>query len=401
MYFLGQLGAVTGVWVQVVALAWLVLDLTGSGTSLGLVVGSRFLPVLLLGPYGGLLADRLDKRALLLRTQAVTALLAFTLGVLATTDVVQVWMVYLVAVGLGLVTVLDNPARQSFISELVPSELVRNAVTLNSVMIYIAQVIGPALAGVVISVAGVGPCFVLSALSGSAVLVSLAIIDPERLHRIAPVERGKGQIRAGLTYVGRTPELRATMIMIAVGGIFAWEFQITIPLLAKETFAGDAGTVGLFMACMGAGAVVGGLLAASRPNATARSLALACVLWGATLCALAAAPTRGIAVVAMLLVGFGTVAFSATSKSTLQLASVPEMRGRVMALWSVAVGGTTPIGAPIVGWIGEHLGARWSLIAGGLPTLVVGAVFYVSFRAHPAPADTETVAGAVAATTVT
>jgi MFS family permease len=377
LYFVGQLISVTGVWMQVVALSWLVLELTGSGTSLGLVIGTRFLPVLILGPWGGLLADRFDKRMVLRRTAAAAAFLSILLGVLAASGSVEVWMVYVIAGGLGLVNVLDGPARQSFISEMVGPDQVRNAVTLNSVMIYIAQIAGPALAGIVIALTDVGLCFIINGLSSVAVIVSLRMMDAKALTPSEPEARAKGQIRAGLAYVWHTPELLATIIMIAVGGIFAWEFQITVPLLAKDVFDGDAGTVGLFMSCMGAGAVVGGLLSASRPTATARTLAVACMLWGVTLVAAALTPTLVLGAIGMAFVGFGTVAFSATSKSTLQLGSVPHMRGRVMALWAMCVSGSTPIGAPIVGWIGENIGPRWGLIAGGLPVFAVGAFFYV------------------------
>jgi MFS family permease len=389
-YFIGQLISVVGMWMQVVSLSWLVLDLTGSGTSLGLVVGSRFLPVLLLGPWGGLLSDRMDKRTVLRRTQTVTAVLAILLGVLVMTDAVELWMVYAVAVSFGLVNVIDGPARQTFISEMVGPDHIRNAVTLNSVMIYIAQIVGPALAGAVISGVGIGVCFVINGVTSLAVLVSFHFMDESKLMPAKRIERAKGQIREGLRYVRRSPELLATMAMITVGGIFAWEFQITVPLMAKEVFEGDAGTVGLLMSFMGVGAVIGGLFAASRPTADAHTLALACMLWGFTLGLMAIAPTLAFGAVAMAIVGFGTISFSATSKSTLQLQSAPHMRGRVTALWSVAVGGTTPLGAPIVGWIGENLGARWSMVAGAVPVFVVGLAFYLwsSNRGRAvAPAD--------------
>lgn len=384
LYFLGQLVSVTGVWMQVVALAWLVLDLTGSGTSLGLVIATRFLPVLLLGPWGGLLADRLDKRAVLRGTQAASAVLAALLGTLAAVDVVSLWHVYLIATAFGLVDVLDGPARQTFISELVGTELVRNAVTLNSVMIYIAQVIGPAIGGLVISLAGVGPCFFVNAGSSVGVIVSLALMNGTQLQPAPKEPPAKGQVREGLRYVGRTPELLATIVMITVAGTFAWEYHITLPLLAKNALDGGANGLGWLMSAMGVGAVAGGLLAASRPTATALTLAKACMLWGVVLTLAAASPTLLVAVVAMVPVGIGTVAFSSTSKSTLQLVAEPRMRGRVMALWSVCVTGSTPIGAPIVGWIGEHVGPRWSLVTGGVPTFAVGAVYYIVFATRAA-----------------
>ncbi len=385
-YFIGQLISVTGVWMQVVALSWLTLDLTGSGTSLGLVIGARFVPVLLLGPYAGLVADRMDKRTVLRISQSAAMVLALLLALLCATDTVTVWMVYAISVGFGIGSTVDGPARQTFISELVGLDNVRNAVTLNSVMIYIAQIVGPAVGGVVINVSGVALCFLINAISTSAVLVSLALLDPDDLQPAPREERAKGQIREGLRYVRHNPELLATMVMIVVAGTFAWEYQITLPLIAKDVFGGNASSLGWLMSSMGGGAVVGGLIAASRPTATARTLALACMLWGVTLTVAAAAPNLGLGVFLMLFVGFGTISFSATSKSTLQLVAEPRMRGRVVALWSVCVSGSTPIGAPIVGWIGQHFGARWSLVAGGVPTLVVGGAYYVWFKlGHAAP----------------
>jgi MFS family permease len=379
VYFLGQLISLIGVWMQVVALSWVVLDLTGSGTSLGLVIGTRFAPVLLLGPWAGLMADRLDKRMVIRWTQAATATLAFILAALLITDSVNLIEVYVIATLFGLVNTFDGPVRQTFITELVGIDHVRNAVTLNSVMIYIAQIIGPAIGGVVIAVGGAGWCFMVNGVTSLAVIVSLTMIDGAKLHAAPLQQAGKGQVRAGLTYVRHSPELLATMVMIAVGGTFAWEFQITLPLIAKNAFDGQANTLGWLMAAMGAGAVVGGLAVAARPTATARTLALACMLWGATLTVGAAAPTLQLALPAMVLVGIGTISFSSTSKSTLQLTAAPHMRGRVMALWSVCVTGSTPIGAPIVGWIGQHFGARWSLVAGGIPTFAVGLAFYAWF----------------------
>ena len=377
IYFLGQLTAMTGVWMQVIALAWLVLELTGSGTSLGLVIGSRFLPVLLLGPWGGLLADRSDTRRVLRWAQAAAAVLALTMALLVITDWITLWAVYLLAVSLGLTNVVDGPARQSFISELVPDTHLRNAVTLNSVMVYTAQIVGPAIAGGVIALTGVGVVYAIYAATCMAVIVSLVLIDDSQL-QIAPRQpAGKGQIREGLRYVRQTPALLATVVMLAVAGTFAWEYQITIPLLAKEVFDGDAGTLGLLMSCMGIGAITGGLMSASRETATPRSLALACMLWGITLLGAALVPFLWLAPFAMLAVGYGSILFTSTSKSALQLGASPQMRGRVMALWSMCVTGSTPIGAPIVGWVGDHIGPRWSLGVGTIAAVGVGAFFYV------------------------
>jgi MFS family permease len=382
-YFLGQLVSMCGTWMQVVAMAWLVLDLTGSGTSLGLVTASQFLPVLLLGPWGGLIADRFDKRRLLAVTQTVSGLLAALLAVIVATGVVEVWMVEVLALGLGLTTVFDTPARQTIIAELVPPEELRNAVTLNSVMINAARIVGPAIAGLLIALVGESMCFALNAASFGAVLVSLFFLDSS-INPAPVTARARGQLRDGFRYVARTPELLLCLVMILVVGTMAWELNVTVPLIAKQTFGGGAGTIGLMMSMMGVGAVCGGLVSASRGAAGLRGLAHGCVGWGVALLLAAAAPTLPAEMAAMALVGYGSIAFSSSSKTCLQLGAAPEMRGRVMAMWSMCVTGTIPIGGPLVGWIGEQFGARWSFVAGGVPTIAVGLVAYRVLARHPA-----------------
>jgi MFS family permease len=380
LYFFGQLVSVAGTWMQTVAQSFLVLRLTGSGTALGLATAARFLPMFLAGPLGGLMADRLNKRRVLYVTQTLQGLLAGIFAILTATGAVEMWMVYLLALALGCVNVFDNPARQSFIAELVPSDQLSNAVTLNSVSLNMARVFGAALGGVFVAALGLAACFALNAVSFLAVLISLVLMRGSDLRPSRRVPKEKGQVRAGLRYVRSTPELIVPLVMIAVIGTLAWEFQVSLPLMARDTFHRGAGTYGIMASVMGAGAVIGGLLTASRPNPPARALALAAIGWGVAILAAAGAPTLSTELATLAFVGYGSITFNSMAKTTLQLAAVPIMRGRVMALWALAWLGSTPIGGPIVGWIGQELGARWALVAGGLPTVLIGLAAWPALK---------------------
>jgi len=372
LYFWGQLVSVMGTWMQTVAQSFLVLDLTHSGTDLGLVTAARFLPMLLFGPAGGLFADRRDKRRILYVTQALSGLLAGVFAILTGTHVIQMWLVYALALSLGFVGVFDNPARQSFISEMVPPEELPNAVTLNSVSLNLARVFGGALGGVLAAVLGLALCFGCNAISFVAVLASLAAMNGALLYPARPVKRLPGQIRQGLRYVRETPELLIPLLMIALVGTLAWEFQVTLPLMASKVFGGGAGAYGVMASVMGVGAVGGGLISAARARPRARSLCVAAIGWGIAITAAAVAPTLPLELAALVFVGYGSITFNSYAKTTLQLAAEPAMRGRVMALWALAWQGSTPLGGPLVGWIAQELGARWSLVAGGLPTIACG-----------------------------
>jgi MFS family permease len=376
LFFWGQLVSVSGTWMQTVAQSFLVLQLTGSGTDLGLATGARFVPVFLFGPWGGLIADRIDKRRVLYVTQSLAGLLALALGVLVGTHEIRMWMVYLLAVALGFVNVFDNPARQSLISELVPRPLLRNAVTLNSVTVNLARVFGAALGGGIASLVGLALCFDINAASFGAVVISLAAMSAARLMPGEREPREPGQIRAGLAYVRSEPELLVPLLMVAIIGALAWEFPISLPLVARSSFHGGAGTYGAMSAVMGAGAVAGGLIAAARKHVRRRGLAIAAIGWGAAITAAAVAPSLPLEFGALVLVGYGSISFNSLAKTAMQLSAAPGMRGRVMSLWGVAWLGSTPIGGPLVGWVGEEFGARWSLIVGGVPTLVVGIIAY-------------------------
>jgi MFS family permease len=372
LFFFGQLVSVIGTWMQTVAQSFLVLDLTHSGTQLGLTTAARFLPMFLFGPLGGVFADRLDKQRVLYVTQTASGLLAGVFSILIATGSMKLWIVYLLALALGFVNVFDNPARQSFIPEMVPAKELPNAVTLNSVAMNMARVFGAALGGVIAAAIGLALCFACNAASFAAVLISLALMNRSELFPAKRLARKKHQVRQGLSYVRRTPDLLIPLIMIAVVGTLAWEFQVTLPLMASKVFGGGAAAYGVMASVMGAGAVVGGLISAARARPRARALCLAAIGWGIAILAAAAASNLALELVAMVFVGYGSITFNSLAKTTLQLAAKPEMRGRVMALWALAWLGSTPIGGPIVGWVGQEFGARWPLVIGGLATLICG-----------------------------
>ncbi|HMN98513.1 MAG TPA: MFS transporter [Miltoncostaeaceae bacterium] len=373
-YFAGQAVSLVGTWMQTVAQGWLVLELTGSGTALGLVAAAQFAPLLLLAPYGGVLADRMDKRRLLIATQTALGLIALTLGVLVVAGVVALWMVVALAFALGVTTAVDNPARQAFAQEMVGPSRVRNAVTLNSILVNAARAVGPAVAGILIATAGTGVCFLVNAVSYAAVLAALISMDVAALQPSPRAERARGQVREGLAYVGRTPDLLVPLIMLALVGTLTYEFSVVLPLLARGPFDGGPGTYGLLTSAMGAGAIIGGLVVAGRGATGLRPLTAAAAMFGAAVLVTAAAPTALVAAAALVVVGATSIAFLATGNTTLQLAADPRFRGRVMALWAVAFLGSTPLGAPVIGAVSEHVSPRGGLVVGGVACLTAAAI---------------------------
>lgn len=373
LFFLGQIVSVTGTWVQYVASAWLVLRLTGSGVALGVMSALNFAPVLVLGAWAGVLADRSDKRRILIATQTAFAVLALALWGLVATHVVELWMVYALSLLQGIVTAVDTPARQSFFAEMVSAEHLTNAVSLNSAVMTGTRIVGPAIAGGLIAGVGLDACFLVNGVSYLAVIGGLLAMRPEELHR-APAPRDGGGLRAGLRYVWETPELRTPLLVMAAIFTFSFNFQVLLPLLARQTFRGEAGTFSSLLALMGVGSLVGALAMArgARPNAV-RLMRSAAALGGASVVA-GVMPNLWTALVAMVALGFVGIVFMITANTTLQLTARPEMRGRVMALYSVVFLGGTPIGAPIAGWSAEVLGPRWGLALGGLVAVAVGLV---------------------------
>ena len=370
LFFIGQGISLSGTWIQRVAQAWLVLDLTGSGTAVGFVTALQFVPLLVLAPIGGLIADRVNKRRLLIVTQIVSALFAATLGIVVITGIVELWMVYVLAFALGVAASIENPTRQTFVLEMVGRAQLTNALSLNSTLINAARVIGPAIAGGLIISIGIGWCFVLNAVSYAGVIAALMMMRTDQLET-APVQpRGAGQLREGFRYVRSTPAVLTPLLMMAVAGTFAYEYQVVLPLLAKFTYDGNAQTFAIMTSAMGAGAVAGGLFTASRRARPAITLARTAGLFGVVQILTSLAPNLATSLISLVVLGGVGLSFIALGNSTVQLTSAPEMRGRVMGLWAVAFLGTTPFGAPIMGWIGEHVGPRWALGLGGLTVLV-------------------------------
>jgi MFS family permease len=378
LYFTGQVISVSGTWMQTVSQAYLILfPLHGTGVDVAIATSLQFLPLLLFGPFGGLIADRLDKRKVLYATQGTAGVLALALGLLVVTHSVTLRQVYVLAAGLGFVNLFDNPARQTFVSEMVGYELLPNAVSLNSVLMNSARVIGPAIGGALILTVGVATCFFVNAVSYAAVIVALAMMRGAELYRQPGVVRARGQVREGLRYVWATPDLKLPLISMAVIGVFAFNFTVTLPLLAKFTFGGGGALYSLFMVAMGAGAVLGGLTTAFHSQPSTRLLACIGLVFGATILAVAAAPSRVWAVALLVPMGAASISFVATNNATLQLRAEPSMRGRVMSLNAIAFLGSTPIGAPFLGYLSDVTNPRLALALGGVATLLASLPLFV------------------------
>src|SRR5271154_839316 len=371
-YVSGQSLSLIGTWVETVAQALLVLQLTHSGPLLGLTTAARYAPILLLSPYAGLLVDRYAKRHVLLVTQIGLGLVSATLGAAVLTGDIRLWQVVVLAGLFGILSAVDNPARQAFTQEVVGHDLVRNAVTLNSTSVNVARVIGPAIAAVLVSTVGIGWCFVVNAVSFGFVVVSLLSLDTRRLHPVPPVPRGRGQLRAGLCYAAGVPAIIRPLLMMALVGTFTFEFEVSLPLLAENTFHGDSTTYSWLLGAMGAGAVAGGLYAARSARTGVAPLIKAALGYAIAVGLLAVAPTLATAIAACGLAGLASVIFLTTGNATIQLASDPEYRGRVTALWSMALVGSTPIGSPVIGALSDLASPRYALGLGAVACL--GAV---------------------------
>ncbi len=383
LFYAGMAVSMTGSWMQATAQAWLVLTLSGSASVLGLIVALQALPVLLIGPYAGVIADRVDRLRLLIVLQSMMGLLAAVLAVITLTGVVTVWHVGVLAVMLGLGHAFEQPARQAFIHQIVGKDLIRNAVTLNSVMVNAARAVGPAVAGVILALVGSGLCFAINAVSFIAVVASLLALDSSKITAESPVPRAKGQLREGLRYVRSRPALWIPLATMALVGTLTYNFPVTLPAAADFVFDGGPQALGFMTSAMGVGAVVGGLVVA----AGLRPLTLAAFGFGVAVAATALAPNLPTAICALFGVGWLSVTFMSTGNATLQLNSEPRMRGRVMALWSVAFMGSTPIGGPIVGAIIETFGARVGLAVGAVACLTAGTLAFLAARRSGATAS--------------
>ena len=379
-YASGQSISMVGTWMQSTAQSWLVLTLTHSAVALGLVVALQTLPVLLLGAYGGVIADRVEKRRLMVVLQSLMGVQALTLGILTLTHVIQIWQIAVLAVLLGLNNTFENPCRQAFMMEMVGAKDLRNAVSLNAVLVNVARAVGPAVAGLLIASVGLGICFIINALSFVAVVTSLVTMDLSRLYPSPPTARARGQLREGLRYVAGIPDLAVPLVMMAVIGTLAYEFQVVLPVLASHTFQGGAKAFGFMTAAMGIGAIGGGLVTAARGRTGLRPVSIAAGVFALVLLLAAAAPTLTLEYVALAIVGWASISFIARGNSTLQLGAEPRMRGRVMALWAIAFQGTTPIGGPLIGWITSTAGPRVGLATGGASCLLAASLGMLVLR---------------------
>ncbi len=391
LFFAGQGISQVGNWMTLVAQSLLVLSLTDSGVALGFLAVAQFGPVLVLGPWAGLVADRSDKRRLLLIVQAVAMVQSFLLATVAFTHA-SVWMVYAVALMGGFTVAFDNPARRAFVVEMVPESDVPNAVSLNSAVMTSSRVVGPAIAGLLITTAGYGWAFLLDGISYVAVLVSLWVMRPAELRPSPVAERSKGQIREGLRYVRQMPELLVPLVMMGVVGTLAFNFSTVMPLFVTRDLGGSDAMFTALFSVVSVGSLIGALIAARRSVITVRTVGMASVSFGAALALLAVMPSFAAAIPVALLMGLCSITFLTASTAIVQLRSAPEMRGRVLAIQAMLFLGSTPIGGPIVGWVAQEFGARWSIALGAAAGLAAGAWGIATVRRdHPGGEASEVV----------
>jgi MFS family permease len=373
LFFTGQLVSQTGTWLTSVALTLLVLDMTGSGVAIGVLTACLFGPVLLLGAWAGSVADRSDKRLLLIRTQTGAMVQSLALAAVVLTGHASLPVLYSLALVTGVLTAFDNPARRAFVVEMVPGEMVPNAVSLNSAVMTGSRVLGPAAAGLLVVTVGYGWAFLLDGLSYIAVLWGLRLMSVSELHPSTPTPRGAGQVREGLRYVRSKPDLLVPLLMMAAIGTLAFNFSVTLPLLVTGPLDGGEGTFTLLFSVLSLGSLVGALWTARRSDVAPTQIVVAATGFGLTMLLLAASPTLWAAFPAAVLLGIASITFMVTSTAIVQLRAAPEYRGRVLALQAMVFLGSTPIGGPIVGWISDTAGPRVGIVVGGVACLAAAA----------------------------
>jgi MFS family permease len=375
----GSIVSNTGTWMQRVAQDWLVLtQLTNnSGVAVGITTGLQFAPMLLLAPFAGAAADRFNRRRVLLATQSMSGLLALILGVLVVTDTAELWHVYVLAGLLGVAAAVDAPARQAFVSELVGTEDLPNAVGLNSASFHAGRLLGPGVAGLLIHWFGTGPVFLINGVTFGAVVVSLLRMKVADLRPQIMSRRGSGSVRDGIRYVRARPDILLLLVIVGMIGTFGLNFQMTTALMARLTFDKGAGEYGLLGSIMAVGSLAGALLAARRERPSLRLVIGAAFAFGvfATLSALA--PTYWLFALSLVPVGLASLTLMASANATVQLSTDPTMRGRVMALYLAIFMGGTPIGAPVIGWVGEQFGPRWTILLGGIVAMITAVLSVV------------------------
>lgn len=371
LFMVGQCGSMVGTAMQAVAQSWLILKLTGSGTALGVTVSLQYLPVLFLSGPAGVLLDRADRRRMLFLIQVLGGAQALALGVMTITGTIRLPTVYAFAATLGLINCIEQPLRQLFIFDVVDGENVSNAIALSMALNNISKFVGPAAAGMAIGAIGIGPCFLLNAVSFVAMMVAVARIRADELRTTAPQPRRPGQFREGLRYVRRSPALLGPLVVLGMLFGLSWQYEVLLPLFARYSFHGGAGMYGTMTAVVAVGCLIGGLMMASRPAVTDRMIMWSLVAVAACQFTLAATRWFPAALLVLTFSGVAGITAAGACNSLLQVRSTPEMRGRVMGLYAIAIIGTRPIGGPIVGFVAERTGPRWCLVFCGVAVLVV------------------------------
>jgi MFS family permease len=380
LYFFGQMASTCGTWAQTVALAWLVLKTTGSGTQVGLVTAVQFLPVLLLGAWSGVVADRFDNRRAVIAVQSLLCAQAGVLAVVVFTGLDHLWVIYVLAAIQGVGTACDTPTRQSLVGQLVGDGHLANALSLNAGVVQLARVVGPAVAGILIATVGSAECFVLNATSYLVIIVCVTLLDGSAIIPRARVARAKGQVREGFRYILDQRELRNVLLISVVVGVFASNFNVVLPLVAHDVLHGGAGTFGALGAIQGLGALIAAVLVAARSRPSKGFLACSSGVLGAALLVAAVVPGAVAEFAAIAFSGAAALAVGVSVNTTMQLGARPDLRGRVIAMYFLVAFGSNVLGGPLMGWIGQTWGARWSLAAGGIPALVVTGVLTVAWR---------------------
>ncbi len=381
LFFGGQMISQIGNWLTLIAQSLLVYKLTHSGVALGLLTAFQFLPVLILGPWAGVVADRYDKRRLLIRVQAVAMLQSFSLAALALMHRPPLAAIFALASISGMTTAFDNPARRAFVAEMVPQDNVQNAVSLNSALMTSSRIFGPALGGLLVIVVGYSWTFTVDALSYIAVIYGLWRMNVAQLRRPKPTPREKGQIMSGFRYARASHELWVPLVMMAIIGTMAFNFSVVMPVLVNKTFGRSVSMYTLLLSVMSVGSLTGALMTARRTTISVHNLVVGALGFGVAMLGLAATPFFALTFPVAVLIGFSSIVFMTASTAIVQLRSAPEMRGRVLALQAMVFLGSTPIGGPIVGFISQYLGARFGIAVGGVACLVAAAWGHLKDRA--------------------
>lgn len=374
LYFIGSGISSIGMYVQTTAQAWIVLKLTNSGVALGIVLALQFLPYLIFSPIGGLLVDRYSKHKIIFITSILSAILAIVMGMLVLTDTIALWMIYLLALLLGLVGVIENPARHALISEIVKNEDLLNAVTLNSIQYNLARVIGPIIAGALILTLGIYICFFVNALSFIAVIICLLMMAKIPINSSKSIENKKGQITEAFNYSRKNPVIFHILFMMAIIGTLTYEFHVTLPMLAEFVFNGSAKSYALLTAAFGFGAVIGGVYTAGMKKIDMPKLVFVSIMFGIFIIITASAANFIFALISLIFCGFFSIMFSSIGRTMLQLETKPNMRGRVLSFWNIMLLGSTVIGAPIIGFIGQYFGARLALATSGFAAIIASII---------------------------